>query len=620
MPDTALRAQKTTVRLFGQNISLSTPRDSFTPEDTTWRTGAIYEPFLATRSLPKTGTAIDIGAAYGGFAIPFALAYPGWTIWCFEPDPDAFTALAANIRAHDLANVVAFNTAVSGDIPARAMPAGIDTLLTDTLPGAERDNSDPDRIRKACPDMTFRQHREKKGYIEAAPSKRRHRAFRNHSFPTLPASALTGLKPSLLKITAPGSDRAILEALRDSTLDFIVGEIWQPVPADVVLRRDGSAREVWLPLAGSSLALRQTRDSSARQPRRPGLDVVVALYNARGYIQDCIDSIVGNDCDTIHALVVDDGSTDGSGDLVEQLYGDNPRVQLLRKPNGGCASARNFGRLNSEATHITFVDADDLTDPDMFPQLMQLAQYSGAELVQGGYAFLDTDEDGTPRLTPGGEEETLADLERRPFGDTTYFIAPGDLLMIGQPTIWRRVYRRDFLDNRKIWFPEHIRAFDDQIFQMLTLHYAGRVHCTDQVRYHYRQHPGQDIKQGDERFFYSLEMFRMMLKRGLADGWNDFDPILQSYVNTVNWIHGGLRPDLKPDFIRGAAELWVYMQKALGPGPFKKIDKSRFDAVDFDYHVRHYTDRLKGLGVSYMWGYLDSAVMHVDAVRAGQKR
>jgi glycosyltransferase involved in cell wall biosynthesis len=600
---------------LGQSVTLSVPADSFTPGDTRWRTRTIYEPFLTTRSLPKTGTAIDIGAAYGGFAIPFALAYPGWKIWCFEPDADAFAALVANIEAHELNNVVALNVAVSGDIPEDDIPSRLATLIAAGLK-----KSAPAKIAKACPEMPFRQHREKPGFVESALAVAPHEDFIDHDYPTLPASALTGLKPTLMKITAPGCDKGILETLRDSTLGFIIGEIWQPVPTDVTLRRDGTPREVWLPLAGSSLALRQTRDVAARVARRTGLDVVVALYNTRDYIQECIDSIVGNDCDAIHALVVDDGSTDGSGDHVEKLYAGNPRVKLLRKPNGGCASARNFGRLNSDATHITFVDADDLADPDMFPRLMELAQYSGAELVQGGFAFLEPDADGNPGLTPSYEDKGLADLDRHLFGDMTFFITPSERLMIGQPTIWRRVYRRDFLDHKKIWFPEHIRAFDDQIFQMLTLLYAGNVFCTDQVRYHYRQHPGQDIKQGDERMFYSLEMFRMLLKRGLNEGWNDFNPILQSFVNTVNWIHGGLRPELKPDFIQGAAELWVYMKKALGPAAFAKFGDAGFDAADFSFHVQHYTDKLSGLGVSFMWGYLDSVRMHVDAVRAMHPR
>ena len=107
----------------------------------------------------------------------------------------------------------------------------------------------------------------------------------------------------------------------------------------------------------------------------------------------------------------------------------------------------------------------------------------------------------------------------------TCLLVPTWLLIQGQPSIWRRVYRRDFLDNRNIWFPEHIRAFDDQIFQLLTLQHVPDVPMLDGVHYLYRQHPAQDIKQGDERHFYSLEMFRLVFKRGISEGWNDFPPV-----------------------------------------------------------------------------------------------
>ncbi|MES2844311.1 MAG: FkbM family methyltransferase [Pseudomonadota bacterium] len=591
-------------RLFGTRLTLQVPADQFLIDDTTWRTKAIYEPFLAARSLPKIGTALDIGAGYGGFAIPFAVAFPDWTVWCLEPEPAAFRALRANIDALGLTNVMAVNAAVADvDLPdARVADIGA-CLAAGKITDATR----------LCPAGKFRQSKKKRGYLESATGTR-HPAFRPVSFPTVPARALGTLNPTLLKIVAPGCSKGILTALGESTLEFIVGEQWQPIRSDRLLRKDGTARDVYLPLAGTTMKLRQSRDTS----RHHGLDVVVAMYNTRTYIKECVDSIISTDIPAIRALVVDDGSTDGCGDLVASLYAGNPRVVLLRKPNGGCASARNYGRQHSDRTHITFVDADDRTDPDLFPKLMEMAQYSGAEVVQGSYANLYTDEAGE-RLDIAPEEAGFAKVPRFGLGDLPVFTVGAAALMTGQPTIWRRVYRRDFLDNKKIWFPEHIRAFDDQIFQMLTLYYAGTVLCTDQVRYHYRQHAGQDIRAGDERMFYSLEMFRMMLKRGLAEGWGDFHPVLRSYVNTVNWIGGGLRADLKPVFAKAAAELWVYMQKSLGPQLFATLPVTEFHDFDFAHHVEHFTTKLARLPNSFMWSYLDSAMMHVDAVREDAK-
>ena len=167
--------------------------------------------------------------------------------------------------------------------------------------------------------------------------------------------------------------------------------------------------------------------------------------------------------------------------------------------------------MHSRAAHIAFVDADDMADPGFYAALLELARYSGQGAVQGAFqAFRDSADRGRVWL-PIPEAEAHADLPRHPFGATQVFDVPWPEVVIGQPTIWRRVYRRDFLDGHDIWFPEHIRAFDDQIFQIVSGYHAGHVPTRADLRYLYRQHPGQDIAQGDERAVYSLEMYRLVL-------------------------------------------------------------------------------------------------------------
>jgi FkbM family methyltransferase len=592
---------------FGQTLRLLAPADGFLREDTTWRLREVYEPALTARTLAPEGVAVDIGAGFGGFALPFALAYPGWTVWCFEPEAEAFAALNANIAALGLANVVALPMAV-GDSGTGG--ADIDLARLAALVAA----GDVAAAAALCPQRPHRRHRRLRSVIEAgAPESEQ---FEPCPLPTVPARALLQLAPQLLKLTAPHAERAILEALVPAPLDHLLGEMWTTPPAALVHGPAAGLRQTWLPVAGvPMLKLRRTADPMAR---RPGLDVVVAMYNAVPWIEACIDGILASPSHEVRALVVDDGSTDGSGDLVRDLYAGDRRVQLLPKPNGGCASARNFGRMHSDASHIAFVDADDVPGPHLYSELLDLARYTGAEVVQGGFEMLHTGPDGSLRREPSYEsaQPGFRDAQRRPFGRGHCFMLPAHLLIAGQPTIWRRVYRRDFLDNRKIWFPEHIRAFDDQIFQLLTLQYARSVPMLDHVRYGYRQHPGQDIRQGDERGFYSLEMFRLMLKRALTEGWNDLPPLLTSFVNTVNWTHAGLRPDLKPIFAQAALELWLVMQKALGAPAFRDLPDSLLQLPDRDYHLAQLRPRLADIGDSYAWAYLDSAEMHVQIVKA----
>ena len=599
-------------RAFGRSLNLHVTADVYLRDDSYWRLRSIYEPALAAQTLATSGVALDVGAGFGCFAIPFALANRNWTVWAFEPDPEAFAALCLNIRAQQLTNVFAIHAAVGPATGPQDWTTIASALAALAAKGPE-DARAMTVLHQTLPVQNFRQHVDMRGVVElgaaSAPE------FDPVSYPVIPSAALLVLNPSLLKLTAPFAEAAVLSGLTDAPLDHVIGESWTHLPSHLVYGRTKGLRQTWIPRAGDPM-LRLRRTVSLNQ-HRPGLDVVVAMYNARTWIKDCVDGILMGANDEIRVLVVDDGSTDGSGAVVRDTYAGNDRVHLLTKLNGGCASARNFGRLNSDASHIAFVDADDVPGPGLFAGLLELARHTGAEMVQGGFDLLHQDH-GDIRFEPSYEAQLpeIAQGHRHNFGDTTCVVVPASLLIQGQPSIWRRVYRRDFLDNRKIWFPEHIRAFDDQIFQLLTLQQVQDVPMLDGVSYGYRQHDLQDIRQGDERSFYSLEMFRMMLKRGVIEGWTDFRPMLRSYVNTVNWCWTGLRLDLRPAFENGAAELWVYALNTLDPAAFHDLPDDAFVPPDFAYHVRRLRAKLQPLQQSYGNIYLDSIDMHVGIVKS----
>lgn len=601
------------LRAFGRTTPLFVTSDVYLRDDSQWRLRSIYEPFLSAQTIATSGVALDVGAGFGCFTVPFALANPGWTVWAFEPDPEAFAALCQNILAQNLTNVFAVNSAVAGAGGQEDM-ARLTSALTTLAASGPGDAAAMAALRAATRSQGFRQHADMRGVIEQANAVPPEFAARD--FPCLPSESLLVLQPTLLKLTAPFAESSVLSGLKQAHLDHVMGESWTHLASDLVFGQARGLRQTWIPRAGDTLL--RLRRSISLNGHRDGLDVVVAMFNAATWIKECVDGILDGAGPDIRVLVVDDGSTDGSGDLVRQIYQGNDQVVLLTKLNGGCASARNFGRLNSNATHIAFVDADDVPGPGLFSGLLELARHTGSEMVQGGFELLHQDASGAQRLEPTYEAglREIVEAKRHPFGERNCFLVPTWLLIQGQPTIWRRVYRRDFLDNRDIWFPEHIRAFDDQIFQLLTLQQIHDVPMLEGVAYRYRQHDGQDIKQGDERSFYSLEMFRMMLKRGISEGWNDFRPMLRSYVNTVNWCWSGLRPDLRPAFEKGAAELWVYAQNTLSPATFRDLPNEAFTPPDFAYYVRTLRFKLKSLDQSLGSVYLDSFEMHTAMMKS----
>ena len=277
-------------------------------------------------------------------------AIAGWTVWAFEPDAAAFAALSRNILTHKLDNVIAVNAAVAGE--DTAYEADLTAALSALAASGGHDVMAHANLHSLLPHRSFRRHLDMNGILKLGLPVSDD--FELCACPTLPSPCLTVLNLSLLKLTAPFAEAELLDGMRDVALDHVIGETWTHLSSDLVYGGTMGLRQTWVPRAGDPLL--RLRRPKPLTGHRPGLDVVVAMYNFRGWIQDCVDGILEGGSAEIRALVVDDGSTDGSGDLVRELYEGNDRVVLLTKLNGGCASARNYGRMHSDATHIALHD------------------------------------------------------------------------------------------------------------------------------------------------------------------------------------------------------------------------------------------------------------------------
>ncbi len=364
-----------------------------------------------------------------------------------------------------------------------------------------------------------------------------------------------------------------------------------------------------------ALPVRATTPRQAAQPalRKAGLDVVVSLFNTLDHVVPCVQSLLCDGRDDIGVIVVDDGSSDGSGRLVAETFSADQRVRVVTKENGGCASARNYGRLVSDRAHIAFVDADDWVDKDFFAGLYDLALKNGAEMVQGGFDFYDETRD-PPRWPYGGDLE-LADIPLESVGGQMALSVPAERLLRGQPTIWRKVYRRDFLDAHDIWFPESIRAYDDYLFHLLTLTYAPTTWMVPGAKYVYRQHPGQDIRQGDARHFNMLAMFLMLAHRARKEGWTDFAPYAQTMTDAIHWSSERLRPELVSAFLQAGAQICVSIMRSWGQEVMGEAQLGTVTHPDFRYHLEMAQKQAAALPDGLWWVGAGATLPHPDTVR-----
>lgn len=144
----------------------------------------------------------------------------------------------------------------------------------------------------------------------------------------------------------------------------------------------------------------------------PAISCLIPVYNGERYLQAAMESILGQSFADFEVVVIDDGSTDRSAEMIEAIAARDPRVKLFCKPNGGIVSALNFGLERCEGAFVARMDADDIALPDRFA--VQMAAFDiHPDAVAVGGLIQSVDGDGIPISAPGSPSrvtETRLDL------------------------------------------------------------------------------------------------------------------------------------------------------------------------------------------------------------------
>lgn len=110
------------------------------------------------------------------------------------------------------------------------------------------------------------------------------------------------------------------------------------------------------------------------------ISVIVPVYNVEQYLERCVDSIINQTYTNLEIILVNDGSTDNSGKLCDELAKKDERIRVIHKENGGLSDARNRGIDEAESDLVGFIDSDDYIDSDMYEILLKNLNNTGADL------------------------------------------------------------------------------------------------------------------------------------------------------------------------------------------------------------------------------------------------
>jgi glycosyltransferase involved in cell wall biosynthesis len=202
------------------------------------------------------------------------------------------------------------------------------------------------------------------------------------------------------------------------------------------------------------------------------ISIVVPVYNVQPYLEKCLDFLIRQSQPNIEIIVVNDGSTDNSLDIIHRYALKDQRIRVIDKANEGLGAARNAGLKISTGKYVMFVDADDWISNEACNKLLSIAENSNADVVIFDLTFYDnkryiTREQYQTQTAISGEEYLLSAMRNGGFS----------------PTVCNKFVRREIIEN--IFFPEDTKH-EDIYFTILSLLECKRVVTTNDVSYYYR--------------------------------------------------------------------------------------------------------------------------------------
>ncbi len=128
-----------------------------------------------------------------------------------------------------------------------------------------------------------------------------------------------------------------------------------------------------------------TGETAAFSEKTSLVSIVIPVYNVVSYLAQCLESVIHQNYHNIEIVVIDDGSTDGSGLICDQFARCDDRIRVVHTDNMGLSSARNCGLRVCRGSYLLFVDSDDWIEPDTVETLMKCAKKYSADIVAANY-------------------------------------------------------------------------------------------------------------------------------------------------------------------------------------------------------------------------------------------
>lgn len=245
--------------------------------------------------------------------------------------------------------------------------------------------------------------------------------------------------------------------------------------------------------------------------KNPRISFLIPLYNTEAYIAKCLQSILDTNLngEEYEVVVWNDGSSDGSMDIVERYAQEYPQIRYFSESNRGIAFARNNLIRKAKGVYLWFVDSDDIVHSALVKYILSYAENNNLDIEVFNYKLEESD----GKIYPGKAYDCNS------IKSGIDFCKNNEILL----TLWRLLYKRDFVIQNELFFPENFKTNEDYYFNYHAFSKAKRVSGIFDVGYTYyqrstsivHQKPDQVIRDG----IFLMEFF---LNNKVVNYPNDF--------------------------------------------------------------------------------------------------
>ncbi len=291
------------------------------------------------------------------------------------------------------------------------------------------------------------------------------------------------------------------------------------------------------------------------------ISFIVPVYNGEQYIERCLDSICRQTYTNIEIVVVDDGSTDKTLDIIKKYAASDNRVKYFTKGNSGVSATRNFALRKMQGEYVFFVDADDWVDPEMAAYNFQLMRQHKVDIVINDFYYNTASLVSLSETFQEGRGNLNMDSIRRAL-----------LVSDNMNSQCISLYSSKIIRQNRILFPENIKCGEDNIFNLVYADCIEKAFYTKKAFYHYEVHE----ESGCRRLHRDqLEMYEKQfeIKKQYATRWKISDELVNIDLLQLIGTH--------------LAAFTLMAQRKKKYTEYKVWMKDLYNTIPFNYLVQH---------------------------------